>query len=51
MSQTEMMRTLESLVSTVEGLKQSLNWRLPLTLGLIIAVPMTLFAFLANVGS
>lgn len=30
MSQTDMMRTLEALVSTVEGLKQSLNWRLPL---------------------
>lgn len=51
MSQTEMMRTLESLVSTVEGLKQSINWRLPLTMGLIIAVLMTLFAFLANLGS
>ena len=50
MSQTEMMRTLESLVSTVEGLKQSINWRLPLTMGLIIAVLMALFAFVANAG-
>ena len=44
MSQTEMMRTLESLVSTVDSLKQSLNWRLPLTMGLIIAVLMAFFA-------
>lgn len=41
MSQTEMMRTLETLVSTVEGLKQSMNWRLPLTMGLIVAAIMT----------
>ena len=41
MSQTEMMRTLETLVSTVDGLKQSLNWRLPLTMGLIVAAIMT----------
>ena len=32
MSQTEMMRTLEALVTTVDGLKQSVNLRLPLTL-------------------
>ena len=38
MSQTEMMRTLEALVSTVDGLKQSLNWRLPLTLGAMITL-------------
>ena len=42
MSQTEMMRTLETLVSTVDGLKQSLNWRLPLTMGLIVAAIMTI---------
>lgn len=41
MSQTEMMRTLETLVSTVDGLKQSLNWRLPLTMGVIVAAIMT----------
>ena len=41
MSQTEMMRTLETLVSTVDGLKQNLNWRLPLTMGLIVAAIMT----------
>ncbi len=38
MSQTEMMRTLETLVSTVEGLKQTVTWRLPLTLGAIITM-------------
>lgn len=38
MSQTEMMRTLEALVTTVDSLKQSLTWRLPLTLGVIITV-------------
>ena len=32
MSQTETMRALEALVSTVDGLKQSVNMRLPLTL-------------------
>ena len=41
MSQTEMMRTLETLVSTVNSLKQSINWRLPLTMGLIMSVIMT----------
>ena len=38
MSQTEMMRTLEALVSTVDGLKQSVNLRLPLTLGGFLAL-------------
>ena len=38
MSQTEMMRTLEALVSTVDGLKNSLNWRLPLTIGIIMGI-------------
>lgn len=49
MSQTDMMRTLEALVSTVEGLKQSLNWRLPLTvtaimvcLTVVVALPAAL---------
>ena len=51
MSQTEMMRALESLVSAVEELKQSINRRVPLTMGLIIAVLMALFAFLVNAGS
>ena len=51
MFQTEIVRTLESLVSAVEELKQSINWRLPLTMGLIIAVMMALFAFLVNAGS
>ena len=41
MSQTEMMRTLETLVFTVDSLKQSLNWRLPLTMGLIMSAIMT----------
>ena len=41
MSQTEMMRTLEALVSTVEGLKDSINWRLPLTLGAIVLLGFT----------
>ena len=41
MSQTEMMRTLETLVSTVNSLKQSINLRLPLTMGLIVSVIMT----------
>ena len=40
MSQTEMTRTLEALVSTVDGLKQSVNTRLPLTL----AAFLTLFS-------
>ena len=51
MSQAELIRTLELLVSAVEELKQSINRRLPVTMGLIIAVPMTLFAFLTNTGS
>ena len=51
MSQTEMMRTLESLVSTVDSLKQSLNWRLPLTMGLIIAVLMAFFAVIMKAVS
>ena len=51
MSQTEMVRTLESLVSAAEELKQSINWRLPLTMGLIIAILMALLAILVNAGS
>ena len=38
MSQTGMMRTLEVLVSTVEGLKHSINWWLPLILGAIMGI-------------
>ena len=38
MSQTEMMRTLESLVTTVESLKQSINWRLSLALAIIVTL-------------
>ena len=38
MSQTEMMRTLEALVSTVDGLKQSVNLRLPLWLGIFLTL-------------
>lgn len=48
MSQTEMMRTLEALVTTVEGLKQSINWKLPLILGAIVSVIMGLFLILAR---
>ena len=46
MSQTDMMRTLEALVSTVEGLKQSLNWRLPLIMGAIMAFFSVVVAFI-----
>ena len=46
MSQTDMMRTLEALVSTVEGLKQSLNWRLPLIMGAIMAFFSVVVAFM-----
>ena len=38
MSQTEMMLTLEALVSTGDGLENSLNWRLPLTIGVIMGI-------------
>lgn len=46
MSQTEMMRTLEALVTTVEGLKQSINWRLPLMISIIMAVFFALAKFI-----
>ena len=45
MSQTEMMRTLEALVTTVEGLKQSINWRLPLMISIIMGVFFALAKF------
>ena len=48
MSQTEMMRTLQALVATVEGLKQSITWRLPLTLGAIVTFSMTVIFWLAR---
>ena len=38
MSQTEMMRTLEALVSSVDGLKQVLNLRVPLVFGGFLAL-------------
>ena len=46
MSQTEMMRTLQALVTTVESLKQSINWRLPLLLGTIVALAFILIKYL-----
>ena len=46
MSQTEMMRTLEALVSTVEGLKHTINWKLPLILGAIIAAAFILVRYI-----
>ncbi len=46
MSQTEMMRTLEALVTTVEGLKQTISWRLPLVLGTIVTIGFFLAKFL-----
>ena len=38
MSQTEMMRTLEALVSSVDGLRQVLNLRVPLVFGGFLAL-------------
>ena len=46
MSQTEMMRTLEALVSTVDGLKQSVNFRLPLILGVFLTLFSIIMAFI-----
>ncbi len=46
MSQTEMMRTLEALVTTVDSLKESIAWRLPLILGSIVMVSFLLVKFL-----
>ena len=50
MSQTEMIKMLEALVSTVDNLKstvdnlkQTINWKLPLILGGIMAVAIALF--------
>ena len=48
MSQPEMMRTLETLVSTVEELKQTVSWRLPLILGAIVAAGFVLTGILAS---
>ncbi|MCY3821354.1 MAG: dCTP deaminase [Gammaproteobacteria bacterium] len=51
MSQTEMMRTLEALVSSVEGLKQVVNSRLPLIFGGFLAlysILMTVFMAVLN---
>ena len=59
MSQTEMMRTLQALVSTVDGLqksvdstveslKQSVNLRLPLVLGGFLTLYTVILALLAN---
>ena len=48
MSQTEMMRTLQALVATVEGLKQSISWQLPLTLTLIVTAGIAISFFLAK---
>ena len=35
---SKIMRTLETLVSAVEGLQQALTWRLPLALGAVITL-------------
>ena len=47
LSQTEIMRTLEALVSTVEGFKHTVSWRLPLVLGAIVTLGFT-FVFILN---
>lgn len=47
-SQTEMMRTLESLVSSVNGLKQTLNWRVPVVVASIVAIFLTLHTVLIS---
>lgn len=46
MSQSEMMRTLEALVTTVDGLKQSVNLRLPLTLAGFLTLFSIIVAFI-----
>ncbi len=46
MSQTEMMRTLQALVSTVKDLKQTVNWKLPLVLGGIMLLGFTLLGIM-----
>lgn len=46
MSQTEMMRMLEALVSSVEGLKQVVNLRLPLIFSGFLALYSILMAAL-----
>ena len=43
MSQTEMIKILETLVLTVDNLKQAISWKLPLILGGILAVGLALF--------
>lgn len=43
MSQTEMMRTLETLVTTVNALEKTVSWRLPMTMAIILTVIMTIF--------
>ena len=48
MSQTEMMRTLETLVASVDSLKQSISWRLPLTLGSIVAISIAVGSLLVK---
>ncbi len=37
-SQTDMMRALEALVSTVGGLKDTLSWKMPLVFGLVMTI-------------
>ena len=49
MSQTEMIKMLETLVSTVDNLKQTINWKLPLILGGIMAVNLALFGVIVAV--
>lgn len=48
MSQTDMMRTLESLVSSVDSLKQTLNWRVPVVVASIIAIFLALHTVLIS---
>ena len=38
MSQTDMMRTLEALVSAVGGLKDTFSWKMPLVFGLVMTI-------------
>ncbi len=48
MSQTEMMRILQTLVITVDNLKETVNWKLPAVIGGILAITLALYGVITQ---
>ena len=48
MSQTDIMRTLEALVSAVGGLKDTFSWKMPLVFGLVMTIILAIYVAIVS---